>query len=600
MGRDYIDDRAFEGKPVYFTDMDSCEPSSAVSPYPGLGRWRSLEYEAEGLTGTMLLAGPETAASPVTYRLPVSGWHAISVGSYGGVVWAGEGSQGVHLRTKTLVLARLTGEDTFSPLSLPEAWLRPGEEEDEVLRDMYWKVADLTGQDIVLGQLGWRVAPGDGTGSFASRTARIAYVKVVPLSDAEVEAVQADRRRSDTKRVFVHNDMFSFFYGCRPTTEGDIRRHLEPNRDSDISRVYWEVGGGDLPKYPSRVGRDISFYGLNDFVRVGDRLVSEARRVLREKGIDQVRVALDHSREMGLEFHACYRVAGFHYPPPIDHANFGASFYKQHPEWRGTDREGNTTPRMAYSYPGVRRYVLLMLREILEYGVDGLCLLYNRRPPLVEYEQPVVDGFMEEHGEDPRRLDDDAPVWLKYRAGVLTQFMREVRELVDETAAAQGREIAVSAVVLNSEESNLYNAMDLKAWVEEGLVDTLIPYTSEPNISSTEVGWSDPASAEYFVSLTKGTKCKLALNLMPRGLTAEQYRTLAASLYEVGVENLFFWDADMLQQRFSSEASWNALRRLGHGEEVEAWVAGGKPSLATKALKLTRIGDWDVSYDTPG
>ena len=150
-------------------------------------------------------------------------------------------------------------------MSLPEEWLRPGEEEDEVLRDMYWKVADLTGQDIVLGQLGWRVAAGDGPGSFASHTARVAYVKVVPLSDAEVEAVRADRRRSDTKGVFVHNDMFSFFYGCRPTTEGDIRRHLEPNRDSDISRVYFEVGGGDLPKYPSRIGRDPAFDGLNDF-----------------------------------------------------------------------------------------------------------------------------------------------------------------------------------------------------------------------------------------------------------------------------------------------------------------------------------------------
>ena len=444
------------------------------------------------------------------------------------------------------------------------------------------------------------MAAGDGPGSFASHTARVAYVKVVPLSDAEVEAVQADRRRSDTKGVFVHNDMFSFFYGCRPTTEGDIRRHLEPNRDSDISRVYFEVGGGDLPKYPSRIGRDPAFDGLNDFPRVGDRLHAEARRVLRDKGIDAVRVAMDHTREMGLEFHACYRVAGFHYPPPIDQANYGASFYKQHPEWRGADREGNTTPRMAYSYPGVRRYVLAVLSEILEYGADGLCLLYNRRPPLVEYEQPVVDGFMREYGKDPRQLDDADPVWLRYRARVLTEFMREVRELVDGAAAAQGREIAVSAVVLDTEASNLYNALDLKAWIDEGLVDTLIPYTSEPNLNSTVTGWADASDAEYFVSLTRGTKCGLALNLMPRDLTAEQYRTLAASLYEAGVENLFFWDADMLQARFSSEGSWNALRRLGHRDEVEAWVAGGRPSLATKALKLTRIGDWDVSYDTPG
>ncbi len=600
MAGDYIDDRAFESGPVYFTDLDNCEPSSAVSPYPGLGRWRKLSYEAEGISGTMLLAGPETAAAPVTYRLPVSGWHAISVGSYGGVVWAGEGSRGVHLRTRTLVLARLTGERTFSPLSLPEEWLRQGEEEGEVLRDMYWKVADLTGQDIVLGQLGWRAAPGDGPGSFASVAARVAYVKVVPLSDSEVEAVESDRRRTDTKRIFVHNDVFSFFYGCRPTTEGDVRRHLEPNRDSDVSRVYWEMGGGDLPKYPSKIGRAAPFDGLNDFSRVGDRLQAEARRVLRDKGIDAARVAIDHTHDMGLELHACYRVAGFHYPPPIDNVNHGASFYKQHPEWRGTDRGGNTTPRLAYSYPGVRRYVLAMLREMLEYGVDGLCLLYNRRPPLVEYEPPVVDGFIREYGKDPRHLDDADPVWLKYRARVLTQFMREVRRLVDDAAAEQGKDVALSAVVLDTEASNMYNGLDLKAWIDEGLVDTLIPYTSEPNLNSTVTGWADPASAEYFVSLTKGTKCELALNLMPRNLTAEQYRTLAASLYEVGVDNFFFWDADMLQARFSSEGSWNALRRLGHRDEIEAWAAEGKPSLATSALKLKSIGDWDVSYDTPG
>ena len=55
MAMDYIDDRAFEAEPLHFTDMDNCEPPSAVSPYPGLGRWRTLAYEAEGISGTMLL-----------------------------------------------------------------------------------------------------------------------------------------------------------------------------------------------------------------------------------------------------------------------------------------------------------------------------------------------------------------------------------------------------------------------------------------------------------------------------------------------------------------------------------------------------------------
>ena len=68
MAMDYIDDRAFEAEPVYFTDMDRCEPSSAVSPYPGLGRWRTLttpdgEPASGGLRGRGHL-GHDAAGRP--------------------------------------------------------------------------------------------------------------------------------------------------------------------------------------------------------------------------------------------------------------------------------------------------------------------------------------------------------------------------------------------------------------------------------------------------------------------------------------------------------------------------------------------------------
>ena len=59
---------------------------------------------------------------------------------------------------------------------------------------------------------------------------------------------------------------------------------------------------------------------------------------------------------------------------------------------------------MAYSYPAVREFVIAVLREIAERPVDGVCLLFNRRMPLVEYEPPVVEGFQQEYGLDPREL----------------------------------------------------------------------------------------------------------------------------------------------------------------------------------------------------
>ncbi len=99
------------------------------------------------------------------------------------------------------------------------------------------------------------------------------------------------------------------------------------------------------------------------------------------KGIDPFRVALEYAHEMGLEFHAAYRTAGFHFPVPEDEWNTGG-VYDKHPEWRSIDRQGRPTPRLSYAYPGMRRLVVSLLKEMASYPIDGICLLYNRRPPL--------------------------------------------------------------------------------------------------------------------------------------------------------------------------------------------------------------------------
>ena len=162
------------------------------------------------------------------------------------------------------------------------------------------------------------------------------------------------------------------------------------------------------------------------------------------------------------------------------------------------DKNGNRIPRLSYAYPEVRRFVVNLLREVAGYDVDGICLLYNRRPPLVEYEPLLVEGFQAEYGKDPRKLDDADPRWLAYRARTLTQLHREVRQALDDEAERQGRRrFELSAVVLRDHEENMLYAMDLKAWIDEGLVDTIIPYTSAVFLDSTADSWDDPRDADY-------------------------------------------------------------------------------------------------------
>ena len=588
---DRIGDSWLTQQPDYRTDLSRCTPGGAFAAEPRLRRWRTLTYETDALSGVMLLAGPETAAPTITYPLNLRGLYAVSIGVLP-ITSSEEGNQ-------LAVLLKRSGDDTFTVLSLPPQ-TSGGPHHHEIV-EMFWGITDLTDQDLEIGQVGARVAPDDNAGSFECSPARVAYLKLVPLTNAETQAFQSDQGDSDTRRLFAHNDAHGPHYLYRLTTPEHVRREIEPYRNTDFSRIYWEAGGGDQTSYFSQIGRMYTL-DLADFGRRGDRLHVESWREFQRQGIDPFDVALEHTHEIGLQFHASYRVAGFHYPPPLDHFNAGETFYKSHPEWRGVDRTGKHTPRMAYTFPGVRQFVISLLREMAQRPIDGICLLYNRRMPLVEYEPPVVEGFKQRFGDDPHTLDAYDPRWLSYRTGVLTEFMREVRAAMDQEERAQGRSkrIEISAIVGGTEGENLINGMDLPAWVNEGLVDTLIPYTSGPNYDSSVVAWTDPKQLEFFVNLVRGTSCILAPNLMPRHMTPEDFRRRATTVYSAGAEHMFFWDCAGGSGRANYRDMWNALRRLGHRDEIDAWRASGESDLSSTPTDLCKLGDWDLSYVTPG
>ena len=557
---------------IYLTDLDRCQPQNHISRELEPGNWRLLDYEAEGLRGTLLVAAERSEAPEVTYPLERRGWNKIFVGIFRKPFVA-----------SMRVQVKLSGDPAFTTLTgLPG--LR--DHQENWLDEIYWKSADLSGQSISFRQL----PP-------PTSQAWVGFIKLIPLSEEEVKELEVDRKRSDTRRLFAHTD--AHFINLSGSAE-EVRGRLEPLRHSDVARVYWEAGGGDHALYFSRIAPDFStlWEPLRGETKKAfypgayDRLLAKTWQAYHQTGVDPLRVAAEFAHEMGLELHASYRTASFVIPPPHDIFP-QEGFYQRHPELLCVDREGNTLPRISFAFPETRRYVISMFREMaVNYPIDGVCLLYNRRPPLVAYEEPLVQGFQERYGQDPRQLDEKDPRWLSYRCSALTQFMRELREEMDAVAREQKRAepLQVSAVV-SREGENMLHGMDLKTWIEEGLVDTLIPYSSSERLNSSVLAWEDARDVAYFVSLVQGTKCRLALNLMPRELTPEEYSRKAHSLYQAGVENLFFWDGTERVRK---------VPRLGHAEEVAAWMARGQPSLAPKAVRLKKIGIWDLRMETPG
>lgn len=586
------------GKPIYLADLDRAQPASALAKTWQPNRWKQYAFETPEVKGVMLACGQNTGVPDLEYAMPQKGWYAISFGL-----------QSHYWESRLQV--RFKNDAIFSVLT-PNNLAEAGMMWDDIqwskhvynsggIEELFWRYAELGGTNasLVLRQLKVHTLAGseDAFGNIFS-PCWLAYIKLVPLSDAEVARIQADRRRTDTRRLFAADDAFSATALYRFRTADDVRRQIEPYRDTDFSRMYWEAGAGDVTNYPSKVGRQNTQAWMAEHYRLCDRLRSASVQDFQKEGLDPFQIALTHSHAIGLEFHASYRVAGFYFPAPEDEWNAGG-LYERHPEWRSRDRLGRVTPRLSYAVPGVRDYVLSLHEEIVTaYPVDGISLLFNRRLPILGYDDPLVESFQAKYRQDPRQLPANDPRWLAHSAAVLTEFMREMRRRMQAAATRQGRKpIGITAVVMSSIEENFSYGLDLAAWVKEGLIDTLIPYSSVKGINSRMQAWEDPATIAEFVQLTRGTPCKLAPNLMPRGLTPEQYKRRADGLYRAGVEHLFFWDCF---GRTNFDPSWSTLTRLGHREELADWSARGGPPVARPRSDLTRIGDWDLTYQTPG
>lgn len=557
-----------KNKVIYLNDMSKCIPKTALSNKKEKSCWQLIEYEAENTKGVMACAVPEANAPDITYPLNLRGWYAIYLGIWGGM-W--DSTQYCALKVK------LKHDPCFT------FFVR--ERENYFCIDKrFWKYADLTDQNIVFGQ--------QNTGF--KKGAFVAYVRLEELSEREIQVIEQDRDRKDTKRLIAMNDAFNFFFERRPTTKQQIWEQIEPLRDTDFQAIYWCTGpGGDVCSYPTKVGTVI---GNNSeiFPRIGDRHIAESMQVFSKEKINPLKVALEYAHQIGLEFHVYQRMGAFAFSPPFEDF-FTSPFYQEHPELHCIDKDGRKITRMSYAFPEVRNWLLFILREVAEYGIDGIDLCFVRGAPFLLYEEPLIRGFKQKYGTDPRELEDRNEKWLYYRAQYMTNFVRTVRREIDKISKQSHRNrLRLSTHVLHNESENLFYGLDLSAWVKENLIDRLIPYPWQGN----------EVDIDYFVQLVQGTNCKLYPDILPgripienyrrRSISPEEYRRRALKLYEKGVDGLCFWDTSV---RYPLKAQWSMLRRLGHRKELNKWTDG--KSVYFQEHKLERIGGYNVSRYPP-
>ena len=556
-----------EAKPgtLIRSDMSKCLPSKNYHHRFKKNCWQLDEFETiEGVQGVMASARPDHQCGELTLPLEATGLYKIYLGIHATKShYRGRSSYGqmeVKL-TEDAGFRRIGPEDETKD---EDGTTKFGNEDpslDKVITEAYWKTADLTGQSLTFRQM-----PAPYNRPEHARIANLSYVRLIPLD--EQEELQWQRSRPDTqtrKLAFIFcTGQFTGHtrgtYTFRPTSKEWIQAEFEPIANSDFGILIFEALRGSSCVYNTKIGS----HGNKD-------------NVWQSEWIDPLKELTRLAHADGMKIFASMRFIGPQFPMNVSPIAW-APFYRKHPEWTMRSKSGVPITNLSLAYPEVRKYWLSLLRETLDYGTDGIQLHLNRSEPYVFYEEPVVRAFQEKHGKDPRNLSHEDPRWLAHCAEYLTQFIREIRTLLDEKT---GRELGVTLSGRESGQEVHYeeNTCDVDTWMRERLVNyVMVTPKLHPRLLRK---WR----------AIGGNTVQIWPDVMPRAQSAASYARTAKRYYDAGVDGLCFWDAERRTARISE---WSAVRQLGHRDRLDQIIEAGPTYYRWSELKY--LGGFDVKW----
>ncbi len=547
------------------SDMSKCVPVENYFHGYRKDRWQLIDFETtEGVKGIMASARPDHRCGELTLPLEAEGLYRVYLG--------------IHA-TKSHFRGRSSYGQLQVKLSDDPGYRRVGPEDetvdedgatkfgedspslDKVITEAYWKTADLTGQSLTFSQM-----PDPYNRPEHARMSNLSYVRLIPLNEEEKRQwreIQPTEKTRNLALIFCTGQYTGHTrgtYNFHPTSKEWFKNEFEPFANSDIGILIFEALRGSSCVYKTNIGS-----------------LGTEENVWQDNWVDPLAEFTKLAHDNGIKIFASMRFIGAQFP--MNHSPIAwAPNYWKHPEWRMLTKEGAPITKLSLAYPQVRKYWLSLLRETLAYGTDGVQLHLNRSEPYVFYEEPVVRSFQEKHGMDPRKLSVEDPLWIAHSAGYLTQFIREVRALVDEKPG-RNLSITLSGRANGREAHYEENHCDLETWLREDLVNYLMitPYLHPDLLKKwRRIG---------------GDNVHIWPDLMPRAQSATSYARLAKTYYEAGADGLSLWDGERRSARISE---WAAVQRLGHIKHLDRLIEEG-PSYY-RGVDLKYLGGFDVKW----
>ena len=220
----------------------------------------------------------------------------------------------------------------------------------------------------------------------------------------------------------------------------------------------------------------------------------------------------------------------------------------------------------SYADPASAEYRALfvtVVRELLaRYPVAGIHLDFMRYPgPGYGKSDVLAEEFQRLWGLDPRLLPERlnaetvtawlegtqlpadrvltsaALFWNEFRAGQVTQLLREIRQVVDQGGAP--RTILSAAVFPEASAAYLENGQEWQAWAEEGLVNALYPMayfgdTDRVNAQLQEIAANTPRNPKVALWAGLGASGKGPEQLGKEARIAGEYGYDGVALFSLG------------------------------------------------------------------
>ena len=360
------------------------------------------------------------------------------------------------------------------------------------------------------------------------------------------------------RRLLYYNDSrHTYMYSYDPPMSlQEAWAPVDEVAGTSVDTFVYGSGAGPAVMHDSKVG-EVWGRRFETFDSAWAWRAYENVKSLIDAGHDPLNLLIDRAHEKGMDFFASLRLN--HPMDPTDADNpFNWQFRMDHPEWciRGRGEHA-----FNWVYPEVRAERFAYIQEYLtQYDIDGLELEFTFCP------------YYFEHGEGHAN------------AGIMTEYLRDVRALADDVGRTRGRRIEIGAKVLPTRAGNLAQGLDAAAWVQDGLLDFIVPTIYQDRQVDPNLPF------EWLVDLAEGTDCEVypTLQRSIRGLDLAEDRIHPRTLdLHAGLDHLragaaSYWDR-------GADGIYLLFLKWPHGPEQRAVFteAHGPDLLRTKRKRYT-------------